>query len=64
MRNHEIIAGKPVFFKKNEVQWISCCDCGLAHLILFRTLKGGHTEVYMYRDDYITEQNRKRRKKK
>jgi len=56
--------GEPVRFKKNEVKYLACCDCNLVHAILYSVVNKDCVEVIMYRDDYLTDLERKKEREK
>jgi hypothetical protein len=56
------INGTPVKIKPNTLMVEICCDCGLAHSILYE-IKGKHIIRTIYRDDYETKKERKKRRK-
>jgi len=49
--------------KDNELNYFSCCDCGLAHLIKIKQKKG-KMYIQFERDDVLTSRNRSIKKYK
>jgi len=41
---------------------LTCCDCGLTHLLLIQHHGKGVLKVYPYRDDHLTKKARKKKK--
>jgi hypothetical protein len=46
----------------NQEQHARCCDCGLVHLLKIRAV-GNEFEIVAYRDDYLTDYMKARRRK-
>lgn len=55
--------GQPVRYKPNYLYTEFCCDCGLAHIVIYRII-GKQIEVTSYRDQWETLKNRKNKKKR
>ena len=57
--------GDPLIIKTLPYRaYIWCCDCNLCHLHIFDKGKNGEIIVTTYRDEYLTEKERNKGKKK
>lgn len=54
--------GEPITLPLPSVYYVGCCDCGLVHLLVVRKRGENEVELKLYRDDWMTEQIRKRKK--
>ena len=61
MKRRHITAGEPVIFDTRLCNYWVCCDCHLTHLVFMKRRGKYQIEVRMFRDNYET---RKERKKK
>lgn len=52
--------GQPVKKPQNYIVFEQCCDCGLTHLVLYHATKRGVITKTSYRDDHLTEEDRKK----
>ena len=62
MSNH-MINGEPLEIEAGSVREIVCCDCSLAHTYLFYRDKG-KLMMEVFRNDWLTKKERRRRRKK
>lgn len=53
--------GQPLKYKEGRVYVEVCCDCGLTHAVYY-FIKRKTTIKVVYRDDYETARNRRRKK--
>lgn len=55
--------GDPVIFEERKCTFLTCCECGLTHLLMLGQVKGEYM-IYVYRDDKLTEESRQEIKAK
>jgi hypothetical protein len=49
--------------KQGMVKKIVCCDCNLAHVFIFEPGRKGEIDMAVYRDDYTTDELRRKAKR-
>jgi len=58
-----VINGQPIRYKSGYVYHEGCCDCRLMHTVMYRVVGKNTVEVTVFRNDFLTKRNRKRKKK-
>jgi len=64
MRRRHLLSGEPIVMDMNLVNYWVCCDCHLKHLVLLADKGRGRVEVRMFRDQFGTQEERRRGKGK
>lgn len=62
MKIKQVISGEPVILWAGRVNYLVCCSCGLKHLVLLDRRGKYGIEVRMFKDEYGTRQERKKKK--
>lgn len=62
-RNY-LLDGEPWLLRTNEPFYLTCCDCGKAHLITVDIIEKNSIVLRFYRDEYMTCLNRQKKDKK
>lgn len=52
--------GEPVIPREIQIQTVTCCDCGLTHLVIYE-VEGDYVTVTHYGDPYTTQKERERK---
>jgi len=63
LRWHTYINGEPDEWGLMQQKFTSCCDCGLVHMFYVEKIYKDKVIIRGYRDDWLTKQTRKRKKK-
>lgn len=63
MKSETLNDGDAIEFGDRTCAWLTCCECGLTHLLILGYVKNKHL-IYVYRDDNLTEESRKEIKAK
>jgi len=57
------LQGEPETWEVMQQMFVQCCNCGCVHMYFVERIEGNKVIVKSYRDDWLTKQARKRRKK-
>lgn len=63
VKAHHVVNGDTIYIRNGEGIFEVCCDCHLAHLVIYR-IERGRIAATIYRDDAATRRLRKRGKEK
>lgn len=63
MKDKILNDGDPIIFEDRKCLFLTCCECGLTHLLMLGEVDGKFM-LYVYGDDNLTEEARKEAKAK
>lgn len=58
-KSRSIVNGQTIRWRTNWAYPLVCCDCGLTHRYDVHIRKGGIVELTIWRDDWLTQKERK-----